>query len=66
MNEERDWYQTTLEGERMMFRNIDSNIDGYAAKYPVLDAAYLLQIHSMCQAFVDGYDKVTENRATAR
>ena len=26
----------------------------------------LQQIHTMCQAFVDGYDKVIENRATAR
>lgn len=55
-----------LEGERAMFENIDSKIDGYAGKYPVLDAAYLLQIHTMCGAFIEGYDKVTENRATAR
>lgn len=55
-----------LEGELTLYGNIDSKIDGYAAKYPVLDAAYLLQIHTMCGAFIEGYDKVIENRATAR
>ncbi|MEO6589794.1 MAG: hypothetical protein ABIP06_10865 [Pyrinomonadaceae bacterium] len=30
----------------------------------VLDVGYLQQIHTMCQAFVDGYDKVIENRTT--
>ena len=61
-----DWYPRSHESERAMFGNIDSKIDGYAVKYKILDAAYLQQIHTMCQAFVDGYDKVIENRATAR
>ena len=49
-----------------MYGNIDSKIDGYGAKYPFLDAGYRLQIHSMCQTFIEGYDKTDENRATAR
>lgn len=66
MNEERDWYPTTLDGERTLYGNIDSKINGYAVKYPFLTPAYLTAIHTMCGAFIEGYDKVTENRATAK
>lgn len=66
MADSSDWYPKTLDGERAMFGNIDSKIDGYVGKYPVLDVGYLQEIHTMCQAFVGAYDKVIENRATAR
>lgn len=33
MNDERDWYPTTLEVERTLYRNFDSKIDGYMTKY---------------------------------
>ena len=37
MNEKIDWYPTTSAGERLMYGNIDLKIDGYQAKYPVLN-----------------------------
>lgn len=66
MNNSEDWYPTTQEGERMMYENINSKIDGYAAKYPFLTAGYLAKIHTMCGMYIEGYDKITENRATMK
>jgi len=66
MIESVDWYPKTSAGERTLFGNIDSKIDGYAAKYPFLTTAYLGKIHRMCQTFMTGFDKIAQNRATAR
>ena len=61
-----DWYPRSLDGQRSLYANIDSKIDGYAAKYPFLTVGYLSLIHLMCGTFIEGYDKMIENRATAR
>lgn len=66
MARNEDWYPNTQEGERMMYENIDSKIDGYTEKYPFLTPDYLTQVHTMCGTFIEGYDKVSENRATAK
>lgn len=67
MNSEvSDWYPPTQAEERIMFANIDAKIDGYTAKYPVLTVFYLAQIHRMCETFIEGFDKISENRATAK
>lgn len=61
-----DWYPRTQEGERILYGNIDSKIDGYKAKYPFLTTDYLAAIHLMCQTFMEGFDTIEENRATAK
>ena len=66
MNEKTDWYPMSLEGERTLYGNIDSKIDAYAGKYSFLTAAYLSELHRMCGTFVEGFDKMVENRATAK
>lgn len=66
MSESQGWYPTDGATERLMYGNIDSKIDGYAAKYPFLNAFYLAAIHRMCETFIEGFDKMSENRATAR
>lgn len=67
MNSEvSDWYPQTRDSERILYANIDSKIDGYAAKYSFLTNAYLTAVHAMCGAFVEGFDRTTANRATAR
>lgn len=67
MNKEvTDWYPQTRAEERAMYANIEAKIDGYAVKYPILNFAYLAAIHTFCQAFIEGYDKIEQNRATGR
>lgn len=66
MKEESDWYPTTQDGERILYGNIDAKIDGYAARYPFLTNAYLMSVHLMCQTFIEGFETMNENRATAK
>lgn len=66
MIDSTDWYPRTLEGERAFYENLDAKIDGYAAKYSFLDAGRLAAVHLMCQTFIECYDKMAQNRATAR
>lgn len=66
MIESIDWYPHSRAGERLMYGNIDAKIDGYAVKYPFLDADYLDEIHAMCRTFIECYDKIEYNRATGK
>ncbi len=66
MAENGDWYPKTGAGERAMYANIEAKIDGYRAKYPVLTDDYRLVIHTFCQTFVEGFDKIEQNRATGK
>jgi hypothetical protein len=61
-----DWYPTDGATERILYGNIDAKIDAYKGKYPFLTPDYLDKIHTMCQAFVQGFDKIEQNRATAK
>jgi hypothetical protein len=66
MKNDSDWYPTDGATERILYGNIDAKIDNYKNKYPFLTGAYLTQIHTMCQAFIEGFDKIEQNRATAK
>lgn len=66
MRETEDWYPNTQEGERTMFENINTKIDGYREKYPFLTDDYLRHIHTMCRTYVEGYDYLMETRATLK
>lgn len=66
MNEKNDWYPTDGASERVLYGNIDLKIDNYTAKYSFLTVDYLKEIHAMCKAFIEGYDKLEFNRATAK
>lgn len=66
MAEKLDWYPATLAEERAMYANIEAKISAYAGKYPVLNVAYLAVIHTFCQAFIEAYDKIEQNRQTGR
>jgi hypothetical protein len=66
MTEKVDWYPTDRATERLMYGNVDAKLDGYAVKYPFLTADYRAQVHAMCRTFVEAYDKIEYNRATAR
>lgn len=61
-----DWYPGDMATERSMYGNIDEKIDGYKTKYTFLTDPYVEKIHLMCQTFIEGYDKVEQNRATAK
>ena len=66
MEEKVDWYPRTDDGERVLYGNIDAKIDGFEAKYPFLTVDYRKNIHRMCETFMEGFDKVEQNRATAK
>lgn len=66
MIESIDWYPHSRADERLMYANIDAKIDGYAPKYPFLNADYLDEIHTMCRTFIECYEKIEYNRATAK
>ena len=66
MNEMKDWYPMDGAGERALYGNINVKIDGYKAKYPVLTTDYVEDIHTMCAAFIEAFDKIEYNRATAK
>lgn len=66
METNSDWYPQNRAGERLMYGNIDAKIDGYAVKYPFLNADYLEEIHAMCLTFIECYDKIEYNRATSK
>lgn len=67
MIENLDWYPPSRAGERLMFGNIEAKIDGYAGKYPILTVDHLLEkVHTACQTYIEGFDKIEYNRATAR
>jgi hypothetical protein len=63
---ESDWYPTIADKERLIYENIDLKIDGFKAKYSFLTSEYLAQIHTMCAMFIEGYDKIEFNRASAK
>ena len=63
---DKDWYPGDSATERLLYGNINAKIDAYATKYPVLSPDYLTEIHAMCNTFIEGYDKVEQNRATAK
>ncbi len=65
MGKDSDWYPQSLAGERALYANIKAKIAGYEAKYPaVLTDDYLLVIDTFCNAFIEAYDKIEQNRAT--
>lgn len=66
MDEKTDWYPSDAATERLLYGNIDAKIDGFAVKYPFLTVPYLAAIHVLCQSFIEAYDKVEQNRATAK
>ncbi len=66
MDKTTDWYPMTREGERTLYGNLDSKIDGYKTKYPFLTGDFVTRIHTMCQTFTGIFDKLAQNRATAR
>ncbi len=67
MVESLDWYPTTGAGERAMYANIEAKIDGYQAKYPAcLTPDYVDDIHTFCRAFIEGYDKIEQNRVSGK
>lgn len=61
-----DWYPTDGATERNLYGNIDAKIDNYREKYPFLTAEYLSRIHTMCKTFIQCFDKIEQNRATAK
>lgn len=66
MTTSEDWYPTTRQGERDLYANIDAKIDSYKPKYPFLTTDYVEKIHVMCLTFIEGYDPISQNRATSR
>jgi hypothetical protein len=65
MNKESDWYPATLPKQRATYQNVNAKIDGYQTKYSLTNDV-LQEIHSMCETFIDAYDKVEQNRATGK
>jgi hypothetical protein len=66
MSKPIDWYPKDGASERILYGNIDAKIDSYKAKYTFLTADYLNQIHTMCQSFIQAFDKIEQNRATGK
>lgn len=66
MKTDDDWYPSELSSQRNMFGNIDAKIDSYSAKYPHLTRDYLAKVHTMCQTFIECFDKIEQNRATGK
>jgi hypothetical protein len=66
MAKEDDWFPSDSATERLMFGNVELKIDVFAPKYPVLTAELRAKVHSMCQTFIEVYDKIEYNRATGR
>ncbi len=65
MANDSDWYPPTRAGQRLMFQNVDVKIDSYKGKYS-LSNDYLDKVHAACLTFIEGYDKLEQNRATAK
>lgn len=50
-----------------MYANILAKIEGYRGKYAaILTDDYREFIHTFCQAFIEAFDKIEQNRATSR
>ena len=48
-----------------MYQNVDVKIESYKIKYG-LSGAFLDRVHAACQMFIDGFDKLEQNRATGK
>lgn len=66
MENNTDWYPQDRPTERILYGNIEAKVDDYKIKYPCLTEAYAKQIHAMCLSFIEGFDKLEQNRATAK
>jgi hypothetical protein len=58
MDKKTDWYPTTVEGKRTLYRNIDVKINGYRGKYLFLTDDYRAGIQRMRQTCIEGVDKI--------
>ncbi|MGC2237671.1 MAG: hypothetical protein WA584_16025 [Pyrinomonadaceae bacterium] len=61
-----DWYPNTIQGERDLYGNIEAKINSYKAKYSFLTDPYVAKIHLMCRTYIECYDTMIQNRATAK
>ncbi|MEO7660395.1 MAG: hypothetical protein ABIV48_12350 [Pyrinomonadaceae bacterium] len=60
-----DWYPGSRAEQRIMYQNVDAKIDSYTAKYS-LTVPFLAQVHAACQTFIEGFDKLEQNKATGK
>lgn len=62
-----DWYPRDEPARRLMCQTIDEGIDALKAKYSdVLTDAYVGEIHTCCQMYINAYDAKEFNRAAAK
>ena len=60
-----NWYPNSRPQQRIMYANVAKKIGEYQAKYG-LTAALVGRVTVMCETFIEGFDKLEQNRATMR
>lgn len=65
MVESIDWYPSTRAAQRVMYQNVEAKIDSYRGKYD-LSGDFLTRVHACCLTFIEGFDKLEQNKATGK
>lgn len=60
-----DWYPKSRAEQRIMYQNVDAKIENYKTKYD-LSEELRLRVHLICRTFIEGFDKLEQNRATGK
>lgn len=58
----RDWFPSTRAEQNVMFGNFNAKIDNYKSVFN-LDDQLLGKLHTICETFLEVYQKVEQNRA---